>query len=90
MPHVHFHLLPRKLQGDRFSENNDEVYPAIERSTGTMPQDLASAAKGEHAEQEAQPLKVDADEDRKPRTMQEMIEEAEWLKGFFERQETDE
>ena len=31
-----------------------------------------------------EPLRFDADESRKPRTMEEMIQEAEWLKGFFQ------
>ncbi|KAJ7062010.1 diadenosine tetraphosphate asymmetrical hydrolase [Mycena amicta] len=72
VPHVHFHLMPRKLTGDRFAgkENNDKIYPALE-----------------HAEQQllpsAEPLRVDADENRPPRTMQEMEDEAAWLKGFF-------
>ena len=67
------------------------MYPAIERATGTLPQDLQAAAaaaaekveKGGRLDQGAEPLEVDADEDRKPRTMEEMTEEAEWLKGFF-------
>ncbi|KAG0699598.1 hypothetical protein DFH29DRAFT_935952 [Suillus ampliporus] len=29
------------------------------------------------------PLKVDADEDRLPRMLEEMEEEATWLRGFF-------
>ena len=84
MPHVHFHLLPRKSRGDRFEENMDEVYPAIERATGTMPNDFEQVkAAAQRLTPEAEPLKVDADEDRKPRTMEEMVEETEWLKAFF-------
>jgi bis(5'-adenosyl)-triphosphatase len=30
-----------------------------------------------------EPLRMDADEDRKPRTMEEMMQEVEWLKTFF-------
>ncbi|KAJ6494005.1 diadenosine hydrolase, partial [Mycena vitilis] len=68
VPHVHFHLLPRKYAGDRFSgRNNDQVYPALENAEAEM----------------AQPLKVDADEDRAPRSMEEMEKEANWLKDFF-------
>ncbi|KAJ6461018.1 diadenosine hydrolase [Mycena sanguinolenta] len=68
VPHVHFHLLPRKSAGDRFSgRNNDQVYPALEKAEAEM----------------AQPFRVDADEDRVPRTMDEMEKEATWLKGFF-------
>lgn len=69
--HVHFHLLPRKLKGDRFSENNDAVYPALEKSEASL----------------SEPLKVDADEDRVPRTLKEMEKEAEWLSSFFETDE---
>ncbi|KAI0785497.1 HIT-like protein [Irpex lacteus] len=79
VPHVHFHLLPRKLRGDRFASSNDEVYPALERAEGELPRELAqTAASG------AEPLKVDADEDRKPRTIEEMVKEADWLRTFFE------
>ncbi|KAF7324890.1 Diadenosine 5',5'''-P1,P4-tetraphosphate asymmetrical hydrolase [Mycena kentingensis (nom. inval.)] len=69
VPHVHFHLLPRKLSGDRFSgANNDSIYPELEKSeAGLRPE----------------PLRVDADDDRAPRTMKEMEEEATWLRGFF-------
>jgi bis(5'-adenosyl)-triphosphatase len=68
VPHVHFHLLPRKSVGDKFSgKNNDQVYPALEKAEVEM----------------AQPFKVDADEDRVPRSMEEMEKEAVWLKGFF-------
>ncbi|KAI0727854.1 HIT-like protein [Fomitopsis betulina] len=68
VPHVHFHLLPRKLLADRFT-NNDDVYPAIEKAEANL--------------QAAEPLKVDADEDRKPRTSEEMEREADWLREVF-------
>ncbi|KAI0735376.1 diadenosine hydrolase [Earliella scabrosa] len=74
VPHVHFHLLPRKLQGDHFARN-DDVYPALERSEGGLSDALRQAP---------QPLQVDADEDRKPRTLEDMENEARWLKTFFE------
>ncbi|TFK56793.1 diadenosine 5',5'''-P1,P4-tetraphosphate asymmetrical hydrolase [Heliocybe sulcata] len=83
VPHVHFHLLPRKLQADRFQSHNDEVYPEIERSEASLPRDLQSAKEGAMTAESA-PIKMDADEDRKPRTMEEMAKEAEWLKTFFE------
>ncbi|KAJ7263090.1 diadenosine tetraphosphate asymmetrical hydrolase [Mycena rebaudengoi] len=68
VPHVHFHLLPRKTTGDKFSgANNDQVYPALEQAEKDM----------------VQPLKVDADEDRVARSMEEMEKEAQWLKTFF-------
>ncbi|KAH9855442.1 HIT-like protein [Lenzites betulinus] len=74
VPHVHFHLLPRKLQGDFFARN-DDVYPALEVSEGGLPDAL---------HQVHQPLQVDADEDRKPRTLEDMEKEASWLKAFFD------
>ncbi|KAF7303678.1 Diadenosine 5',5'''-P1,P4-tetraphosphate asymmetrical hydrolase [Mycena indigotica] len=73
VPHVHFHLLPRKLAGDRFSgEENDKIYPALEKAEAGLRDDIRS-----------EPLRVDADESRRPRTMKEMEEEANWLRGFF-------
>lgn len=73
MPHVHFHILPRKSEGDRFAGRNDDVYPALERAEGVLPQVYAAQ----------EPFKVDADEDRKPRSMKEMEDEATWLSTFF-------
>lgn len=70
VPHVHFHVIPRKAAGDRFSgARNDDVYPALE--------------KAEH-ELGAGALKMDAEEDRKPRSMEDMEREAAWLRTFFE------
>ncbi|KAF4612000.1 hypothetical protein D9613_004148 [Agrocybe pediades] len=80
VPHVHFHLLPRKFQGDPFADKNDEIYPILEKNEGSLSSELqkqATAAFSNH-------LKVDADEDRKPRSLQEMEEEANHLKTFFE------
>lgn len=74
MPHVHFHLLPRKLQGDAFTRN-DDIYPALEESEESL-------CEGFHRVR--QPLQMDADEDRKPHTLEEMEKEALWLKTFFD------
>jgi bis(5'-adenosyl)-triphosphatase len=84
VPHVHFHILPRKTQGDRFAEDNDAIYPELERSEGSLSSQLAQVHKPQEPHQ---PLKVDADEDRPPRTIEEMVREANWLKGFFEKEE---
>ena len=75
MPHVHFHLIPRRLVGDHFA-NNDDIYPAIEKAEGSLPEETKAV-------EAAEPLKVDADEDRKPRTLEEMEREAEWLREIF-------
>jgi len=90
VPHVHFHLLPRKLVGDRFS-NNDDIYPVLESTEGTLHAelqrervDVAPTAPVKQTNDEHEVLKVDADENRKPRSMEEMEKEAMWLKTFFE------
>jgi bis(5'-adenosyl)-triphosphatase len=76
VPHVHFHLLPRKFIGDRFSGNNDVVYPAIETSEGNLASDYVIPHNH-------QPLKVDADDNRLPRSPEDMGKEAQWLRTFF-------
>ena len=70
--------MPRKFTGDRFSDKNDEIYPALENSEASLP----SALQTTHQRHET--LKVDADEDRHPRSLEEMEDEAIWLRGFFE------
>jgi len=82
IPHVHFHLLPRKFYGDRFSGKNDEVYPELERVEGELPCDLQTSPADSTPTRDG-PLMVDADENRRPRTMEEMEKEANWLSGFF-------
>ncbi|KAF9270737.1 HIT-like protein [Marasmius fiardii PR-910] len=81
VPHVHFHILPRKALGDRFSENNDAIYPELEKAEGALASDLAK--QGAETGPTFQPLKVDADVNRPPRTLDEMEREATWLQGFF-------
>lgn len=87
MPHVHFHLLPRRLQGDRFTGSQaDAVYVELEKREGVLPQDLA-ASSGSQINTDTrspEPLKMDADADREPRTLEDMEQEAKWLAGFFE------
>ncbi|OSD06028.1 diadenosine hydrolase [Trametes coccinea BRFM310] len=74
VPHVHFHILPRKLQGDVFARN-DDVYPALERAEGRLPEEFRQVPHR---------VQMDADEDRKPRTLEDMEKEARWLKTFFD------
>ncbi len=81
MPHVHFHLLPRRAIGDHFSKNNDAIYPALEDGDA----DLASEL---NKPQYRQSLKVDADENRLPRSLEEMEAEARRLRTFFTSEET--
>jgi len=79
VPHVHFHLLPRKFHGDPFAEKNDEIYPELEKNEASIPDHLLNTPTSSGH----QHLRVDADEDRVTRTLQEMEEEAKYLKGFF-------
>lgn len=78
IPHVHVHILPRRFTGDRFEGANDKIYPTIEKSEQDLPHHLRV-----HTAREVETLKVDADEDRQPRTMEEMEREAAWLHEFF-------
>ena len=85
IPHVHFHILPRKLRGDIFQSNRDAVYSTIEKAESELHADLEQAAKSlQMRTPVGEPLRVDADAERKPRESEEMIKEAEWLRSFFE------
>lgn len=84
---MHVHILPRKLSGDRFEHAKDEIYPALEDAEAELPNDLLHAAMTKESTRNplmVQRLKVDADDARVPRDMEDMAKEAEWLKSFFE------
>ncbi|KAF8580141.1 HIT-like protein [Ramaria rubella] len=78
VPHVHVHVLPRRFRGDRFENMNNDVYPALEQSEEELPRQLRL-----HEPKNIEQLKVDADENRKPRGPEEMEKEAQWLSTFF-------
>jgi len=78
IPHVHFHILPRRLRGDQFEKSNDEIYPALEENEKMLPINFGVAQIGN-----VERHKVDADDHRAPRSFEEMENEADWLKGFF-------
>lgn len=79
VPHVHFHLLPRKALGDAFEGRNDEIYPELENNEGSIHSGLNALS----SKVNSSTLRVDADENRKARTMEEMEKEATYLRGFF-------
>ena len=82
VPHVHIHVIPRRMQGDRFAgSQNDVIYTELEKQEGTIPHDLASSSHGSPGSPE--PLRMDADAALKPRTLEDMEQEARWLTGFF-------
>ncbi|TDL28047.1 HIT-like protein [Rickenella mellea] len=90
VPHVHIHILPRRSKGDYFEGRNDEIYPAIERAEAKLPDHLVllpsskntveSAKIEQKVERKSQPLRVDAEENRTPRSEEDMWQEATWLK----------
>jgi len=84
VPHFHIHVLPRRMQGDRFAgTRNDVVYTDLEKQEGGLPQDLALASASHTGSGSPEPLKVDAEETREPRTLEDMEQEAKWLASFF-------
>ncbi|CAN6556254.1 unnamed protein product [Malus baccata var. baccata] len=62
VPHVHIHILPRKV--DDF-EKNDEIYDALEEKEKELKR------------------KLDLDQERKDRSLEEMTQEAEEYKQLF-------
>lgn len=73
VPHVHVHLIPRKSTD--YGGDNDQIYPALEENE----QGLKDALELKTSEWTGA-----KDEDRKPRSMEEMEKEAAWLKGILE------
>lgn len=81
MPHVHVHIIPR-LASD-FGGETDNVYPALEKHEAELATDLRAASP--EAETTAVPRVWDVpkDEERKPRSPEEMEKEAAWLASLL-------
>lgn len=73
--------MPRKWED--FDGENDQVYPALEANEEVLAHGPASTSTLTPGRRRRQEIKVDADEARMPRTMEEMEEEATRLKGLF-------
>lgn len=90
VPHVHIHLIPRRPT-DFPPGENDRIYPALEESEhelGPALQQTATERKagdGSALGGKGGPgvLQVPKDEDRHPRTEEDMEKEAQWLASFF-------
>ncbi|KAF9531982.1 diadenosine 5',5'''-P1,P4-tetraphosphate asymmetrical hydrolase [Crepidotus variabilis] len=75
VPHVHFHIIPRKNEGDPFKDRNDMIYPEIERNERAIESRLNQG--------EPKTIQVDPSAGMKPRTQEDMEKEATWLRSFF-------
>lgn len=92
MPHVHVHLIPRHPTD--YDGKNDQIYPLLEQSENLLHGDLENSdvpAVNGNVEHDGQTKaqvgkwKVPKDEDRKPRSTEEMEREAIWLASFFQK-----
>ena len=85
---MHIHLIPRKPT-DFPPEDRDAIYPLLESSERALGGELLAAKANptermEKARKDASGLLVvPRDEDRHPRSEEEMTREAAWLGTFF-------
>lgn len=80
VPHIHVHILPR--QGADFEGVNDRVYPALEKAEQRLAKDMLRETRGESPRTAR--WDTPADEDRRPRSEEEMEKEALWLSRSFD------
>ncbi|GHJ89031.1 hypothetical protein NliqN6_5433 [Naganishia liquefaciens] len=79
VPHVHIHLIPRK-RTDFPPGESDAIYPLLESSERALRGNLIASSSGQT---HGGLLVVPKDEDRMPRSEEEMTREAQWLRTFF-------
>jgi bis(5'-adenosyl)-triphosphatase len=76
VPHVHTHIIPRKKSDLDHVGGSDKIYEMMDGPEGDVGghlQEQESKTERKHR------VKVDADEDRKARSDEEMVKEAQWL-----------
>jgi bis(5'-adenosyl)-triphosphatase len=78
VPHVHVHIIPRK-KGDW--ANNDDIYPEIDIAEKKLGAELQSLGQEQAAV--TKKARIDADENRKPRSREDMSAEAQHLRTLF-------
>ncbi|KAG8964452.1 hypothetical protein FRC03_001768 [Tulasnella sp. 419] len=76
--HVHVHVLPRRFTD--FGGQNDSVYPALEEGESRLVDELVESQSRNNGQRSL--LKVD-NEERHPRSIEDMKKEASWLSQFF-------
>lgn len=79
VPHVHCHVIPRKV-GD--AGGGDKVHEWLEGEEGDLGQHQKDAEAGKREQRKGEWA---SDEDRKPRTEEEMEAEARWLREEMEK-----
>jgi bis(5'-adenosyl)-triphosphatase len=79
VPHVHVHIIPRNPT-DTYA-GSDDFYNRLEENEYGLAGDLADAVQPRIGPMPT--LQVPHDDDRKPRTDEEMAREARWLASFF-------
>lgn len=82
MPHVHIHVIPRHPTD--YEGDNDRIYPALEEHEKDLRAELSrnneqigNDTNGGSA------WRVPKDEDRRPRTAEEMEAEARWIRTLL-------
>lgn len=79
VPHVHAHIIPRQKDDLAEAGGTDAIYRMMESEEGDVGEHLREKAAQTNGEKRGRFPAVDADESRKPRSEEEMREEAEWL-----------
>ncbi|WRT65501.1 uncharacterized protein IL334_002444 [Kwoniella shivajii] len=92
VPHVHVHILPR--HSTDFEGENDRIYPLLEQNESTLRDDLTQSeipiiikpnGNEDSRKGVADKWETPKDEDRKPRSMEEMVIEAKRFEEYFKK-----
>lgn len=82
MPHIHTHIIPRKAADLDERGGGDAIYQMLEGEDGDVGRHLLERGLRDRLKFPA----VGKDEERRPRSEEEMRREAEWLAGEMEKQ----
>ncbi|OCK82042.1 HIT-like protein [Lepidopterella palustris CBS 459.81] len=85
VPHVHAHIIPRNSGDMDHRGGKDAIYGMMESEEGDLGRQFQEH-EGYGGQKRAKFPAVDADENRKPRSDEEMMREAEWLAQEIERE----
>ncbi|KAK5062772.1 hypothetical protein LTR84_004847 [Exophiala bonariae] len=86
VPHVHVHVIPRQAGDLDDRGGGDQIYEMMDGEEGDLGKAFWEMQRARQARgEERRDFAGGPDSDRKPRTEQEMSDEAEWLRGEMEK-----
>ena len=85
VPHIHVHIIPRHTDDLRDRGGGDKIYDMMDGNEGNIGKDFFEMQQARQTRADARDFSGGPDSERKPRSEDQMSEEAAWLRAEMEK-----